>query len=212
MRALLLHLDGWVTLKKDPPASMIPTIADGTLGKLAAYNDAMPKIPGLRLPTKLLEPPRLDSGPQFATDGIATIVPPKAGKPYAVLVPLPDGDGLDKAGIRMPEIAVPLGTYTGWNPQNAATGAPDRLARWSGSFVPFARNENERLAAADPRISITERYPKREAYIEAYAAATLALAKQELVIGADINTMIDQAGGFYDRVMAHDPASETCKF
>jgi hypothetical protein len=212
LRALLLHLDGWVTLKKEPPPSMLPLVADGTLGKLSAYTEAMPKIPGLRLPARMLDPPRLDFGPQFAADGIATLVPPKVGKAFTALVPLPDADGLDKAGIRMPELVAPLGTYTGWNPQNAATGAPERLARWSGSFAPFARNENERLAVGDPRPSIAERYSSREAYIEAYAAATLALAKQELIAGSDINPMVERAGALYDRIMAHDPASETCGF
>ncbi len=212
LRAMLMHLDGWVTLKKDPPPSIVPTLADGTLGKLSAYNEAMPKFSALRLPSKLLEPPRLDFGPQFA-DGLATIVPPKiAAKAFTALVPLPDTDGLDRGGIRMPELVAPLGTYTGWNLQNAATGAPERIARWSGSFVPFARNENERLATADTRASIAERYPKRDAYIEAYAAATLALAKQELIVGSDINGMIDRAGAFYDKIMARDPASEACEF
>ncbi len=212
LRALLLHLDGWVTLKKEPPPSAVPTIADGSLGKLTAYGDAMPQIPGLRLPAHMLDPPRLDFGPQFASDGIATIVPPKVGRIYPALVPMPDADGLDKAGIRMPAISVPLGTYTGWNPQNAATGAPDRLGRWDGSFMPFPRTENERIASNDPRMAIAERYPKRDAYVEAYAAATLALAKQELIIGPDINPMIERAGALYDRLMARDPASEGCAF
>jgi hypothetical protein len=128
------------------------------------------------------------------------------------LVPLPDGDGIDKAGIRLPDVAVPLGTYTGWNLLNAATGAPDRVARNDGGFVPFARNENERLAAGDPRPSIAERYPTREAYIEAYAAAALALANKELIIGADINGMVDHAGKFYDVLMARSPQSESCAF
>ena len=212
MRALLLHLDGWVTLRKEPPASAVPTIADGSLGKLSAYSDAMPQIPGLRLPGHMLDPPRLDFGPLFASEGVATIVPPKIGKIYPALVPMPDADGLDKAGIRMPSISVPLGTYTGWNPQNAATGAPDRLGRWDGSFMPFPRNENERISSNDPRSSITERYAKRDAYVEAYAAATLALAKQELILGPDINPMIERAGALYDRLMARDPTGEGCAF
>ncbi|TAL00614.1 MAG: hypothetical protein EPO08_13070 [Rhodospirillaceae bacterium] len=212
LRALLLHLDGWVTLKKDPPPSIVPTLSDSTLGKLADYLGTAPKIPGLRMPTRVMEPPRLDFGPRFDNEGIASIVPPKAGKPYTVLLPLPDGDGIDKAGIRLPDVAVPLGTYTGWNLYNAATGAPDRLSGLEGSFVPFARNENERIAASDPRPSIAERYPKRDAYIESYAAAALALANKELIIGSDINGMVDHAGKLYDHLMARDPTSESCAF
>ena len=211
LRAMLLHLDGWVTLKKEPPASMIPTLADGTLGKLTQYLETFPKIPGLRTPTRMLEPPRLDFGGRF-NEGIADVVPPRAGKTFPVLVPLADSDGLDKGGIRLPEISVPLGTYTGWNPQNAATGAPDRLARYDGSFVPFERSENDRAAGDDPRPSIKERYPTREAYTKAYAAATLALAERELILASDVNPMIERAGLFYDRILARDPADESCKF
>lgn len=212
LRAMLLHLDGWVTLKKDPPDNMIPTLADSTLGKLSEYLEAFPKFPALRAPTRLLEPPRLDFGGRFADSGIADIVPPRVGKPYPVLVPLADKDGLDKGGIRLPDISVPLGTYTGWNPQNAATGAPERLARYDGSFVPFERNESDRAAGGDPRASLHERYPTREAYTKAYAAATLALAEKELILGSDVNPMIERAGAFYDRIMNRDPADESCKF
>jgi hypothetical protein len=212
LRALLLHLDGWVTLKKDPPPSMIPTLADNSLGKVADYLGAEVKIPGLRIPTRAMDPPRLDFGPGFESSGIATNVPPKVNKAYAVLVPMPDSDGTDKGGLRLPDITVPLGTYTGWNLFNAATGAPDRVSAADGSFVPFTRNENERIAASDPRPSIAERYPKRDAYIEAYAAAALALANKELIIGSDINGMVERAGRFYDRVTARDPNSESCAF
>ena len=212
LRSLLLHLDGWVTLKKEPPPSMVPTLADGTLGKLSQYLEAFPKVPGLRTPTRLLEPPRLDAGARFATEGIAEIVPPRAGKTYATLVPLPDGEGLDKGGIRLPEISVPLGTYTGWNPQNAATGAPERLARYDGSFLPFAADENGRLAVSDPRPSVQERYPTRDAYTKAFAAATLALAEKELILGSDVNPMIERAGAFYDRILARASGDESCAY
>jgi hypothetical protein len=193
-RALLLHLD------------------DGSAGTLTQYVAAFPKIPAIRLPTQLLEPPRLDFGPRFTAEGIADVVPPKAGQPYAVRVPLPDADGLDRGGLRLPEIDAPLGTYTGWNLQNAATGAPERLGRWEGSFFPFARTENERLAANDPRRSIAERYAAREIYVEAYAAAALALAEKELILAMDVTPMIERAGQFYDRIMARAPDDESCGY
>jgi hypothetical protein len=212
LRSLLLHLDAWVTLKQEPPASAYPTLADATLGKLQQYSDAFPKIPGLRLPNRFLEPPRLDFGPRFASDGIADLVPPKVGKTFTTLVPLPDADGLGKGGIRLPEITVPLGTYTGWNLYNAATGTPERLAELDGSFFPFARTENDRLAANDPRPSIAERYASRDAYRQAYAAATLALAEKGLILGSDVNGMVDRASAFYDRLMSRDSSNESCGY
>jgi len=212
LRAMLLHLDAWVTLKKEPPPSATPTLAGKTLGKLNQYLEKFPQIPGMRTPTRLLEPPRLDFGARFAAEGIADIVPPRAGRPFTTLVPLADSDGLDLGGIRLPELSVPLGTYTGWNPQNAATGAPERLARHDGSFVPFVRTENDRIATGDPRPSIQERYATREAYTKAYAAAALELAEKEMILGNDINPMVERAGAFYDRLMAHSPEDESCSY
>jgi Alpha/beta hydrolase domain len=211
-RALLLHLDAWATLQREPPPSAVPSITEESAGTLIQYVAAFPKMPTVRLPTQLLEPPRLDFGPRFSSEGIADNVPPKVGQPYAVRVPLPDADGLDKAGLRLPEIQAPLGTYTGWNVQNAATGAPERLGRWDGSFFPFARSENERLAANDPRRPIAERYASREAYVEAYAAAALNMAEADLILAMDVNPMIERAGRFYDRIMAHGPDDESCGY
>lgn len=212
MRSLLLHLDAWVTLKEEPPASAYPSLSDATLGKLAQYVEAFPKLPTVRTPSRLADPPRLDFGARFGGEGIADIVPPRASRSFTSLVPLTDGDGLDKAGIRLPDITVPLGTYTGWNLQNAATGAPERLSRNDGSFIPFARNDNERITANDPRQSLQERYPSRDAYRKAYAAATLALVKKGFIQGAEVNGMVDRAAAFYDRIVAHDPASESCSY
>jgi len=212
MRAMLLHLDGWVTLKKEPLPSIVPTLADGTLGKLPQYLEKFPKITGSREPTRVFETPRLDFGARFAAEGIADVIPPRVGKPFTTLVPLTDADGLDTAGIRMPEISVPLGTYVGWNMQNAATGAPDRLARNDGSFLPFAADDHQRGAGEDPRLSLRERYPTRDSYTEAYAAAALALAEKELILGSDVNPMIERAGAFYDRLIARTYTDESCGY
>ncbi|MBL8645603.1 MAG: hypothetical protein JNK21_16845 [Rhodospirillaceae bacterium] len=211
-RALFMHLDAWATAKREPPASAVPQLADSTAGSIKQYAEAFPKIPAVRLPTQLLEPPRLDFGPRFASEGIADTVPPKVNGTYSVRVPMPDADGLDKAGLRLPELDVPLGTYTGWNIQNAATGAPERVGRWDGSFWPFARTQSERTATNDPRLSVSERYATREAYIEAYSAAAVAMAEKELILAMDVNPMIEKAGAFYDKVMAHDPADESCTY
>jgi hypothetical protein len=48
-------------------------------------------------------PPRLDLGQRFANEGIADIVPPRAGKPFETLVPNPNGSYLT--------MSVPLQVY-----------------------------------------------------------------------------------------------------
>jgi len=211
MRSLLLHLDAWITLRTEPPPSAIPTIANGSLGRVDAYLERYPKIPGTRTPTRAADPVRLDFGGRF-NEGLIEVLPPRAGRPFNTLVPLVDGDGLETAGIRLPDISVPLGTYVGWNPLNATTGAPDRLSRTEGSFTPFPRNEDDKLAFGDSRRALSERYANREAYTQAYAAATLALAEKGLILGSDINPMIQKASELYDRIIARDVKDESCGY
>ena len=141
-----------------PPPSLYPRIDRGELVTAAAYAERFPRIPGARPPRGNLEPPRLDLGPRFQTVGIIDRQPPVLGAAYVTLVPAPDADGNDSGGIRLPDVAVPLGTYTGWNLRPAAMGAAGQLARWSGSFFPFATTAAERRSAGDPRPSVEERY------------------------------------------------------
>jgi len=70
-----------------------------------------------------------------------------------------DADGNEVAGIRLPPIAVPLGTHTGWNVYRAQ---PGELAGRDRSLIPFARTKEECQAAGDPRPSLEERYGGRE--------------------------------------------------
>jgi len=77
---------------------------------------------------------RLDFGPEWSK-GIVTKEPPGIGKPFIGRVPAVDEAGNDRAGIRLPEIAVPLATHTGWNYRRPTIGAPDRLASEIGSHA-----------------------------------------------------------------------------
>ena len=69
-----------------------------------------------------------DLGPNFYETGIATIFPPVItppyednpanGRIYPSFVPKTDSDGNDIAGVRLPDVAVPVATYTGWALRN----------------------------------------------------------------------------------------------
>ena len=82
---------------------------------------------------------RADYGPKFATEGVVTLEPPRIGTAFPILVPQVDADGNGIAGIRMPELAVPLATYTGWNLFNDRSGPTDVLSSMQGSYVPLPR-------------------------------------------------------------------------
>jgi len=191
LRALLIALDRWASTGKQPPASRYPRIADGTLVDLARFRGMFPRIPHVNLPVSVYTPCRLDFGPRWEHEGIADCVPPRIGKPYRMLVPAVDADGNERAGIRLPEVAVPRATYTGWNLRAPAFGAAGVLAPYYGSYFPFAATPAQR--AGDPRRSIAERYPSRESYVSQYKAAALALQADGLLLPRDVNELLRQA-------------------
>ena len=167
-RAMLDALDRWATDGTSPPASRIPTRADGTLVDIAEWRSRFPAIPGVATPRTPNPLPLLDFGPDVE-HGILreppVLVPggnaPGApGKTYIVQVPAVDRDGNDVPGVRAPMVAAPLGTYTGWNPRARGFGHGMQL-RFEGSYIPFAETAAECAATGDPRPSILERYPDK---------------------------------------------------
>jgi hypothetical protein len=122
-RALLLELDAWARSGSEPPRSEYPTIAKGEL--VALQDVRFPRAPSFPFTTYMPRVWRMDYGPAYATTRVITNDPPQLGAPYPVLVPQVNADGNDMSGVRLPEVAVPLGTYTGWNvtvPQLAGLG------------------------------------------------------------------------------------------
>lgn len=193
LRALLVQLDRWVTAGIEPSPSRYPKIADGTLIELAAYQSAFPKIPDVDVPQLMYTPLRLDFGPDRKQDGIGEFVPPRLGVSYRTLVPAVDSDGNEVAGIRLPDIAAPLATYTGWNLRSERVGAAGALGRWSGSYLPFAPTVDERQKTGDPRPSIAERYATRELYLARIAAAAIRLRDENLLLDEDVVDIIKTA-------------------
>lgn len=193
LRALLIALDRWETSDIAPPPSQYPKIADGTLINLEAFRASFPKIPQVNLPQGYYQPVRLDFGPRLESEGIADIIPPQVGKPWQTLVPAVNPDGNEVAGIVLPEIAVPLATYTGWNLRNPQFGPPEMLTRFDGMHVPFAKNAEERAKTSDPRPSIKERYPSREVYLSKITEAALKLQAQNLLLDEDVVRILERA-------------------
>lgn len=175
-RALLVALEAWVTRNVAPPDSCIPRVADGTLVPISRVVQEFPAIPGCRVPR---------SGNEL-TDWDYSTLPPKEirGRRYVPLVPSTDPDGNDLGGIRLPAVSVPMGTYTGWNVRRDGY-APGQLASVRGSFFPFPATKADRLVQGDPRPSIEERYPSREAYVRAVSDAAAALCEARLLLEED---------------------------
>lgn len=193
LRAMLVNLDRWVREGMAPPPSRYPRLADGTLVELATVRQRFPEIPGVGFPQDYYRPFRLDFGPRFADQGIADILPPEQGQRYRTLLPAVDADGHDLAGIRLPDIEVPLGTHTGWNLRAEPYGAGGLLSRLDGMFVPFAQTKAERLAAGDPRLSLEERYGSHDAYVGRVAKAAAELHRQRFLLAEDALKIVTRA-------------------
>jgi len=189
-RAMIADMDAWVRSSTPPPASSYPKIVDGTLVPLKAY--AWPALPGLTAPHEATTGYRLDFGPHWE-QGILQLEPPKVGPLYPVLVPQVDADGNERDGVRLPELTVPLATYTGWNLRDPSIGAPDQRVSFEGAYLPFAKTAADRQKNNDPRKSIAERYAGREDYLARYARALDELIKQRWILPEDREALLQRA-------------------
>ena len=196
-RAMVANMDAWIRSNALPPRSSYPHIADGTLVSLTKY--AFPDIPGVNQPHEASAAYRLDLGPEWPT--AITIQPPIAGKPFPVLVPQVNEDGNERDGVRSPELAAPLATYTGWNMRDPSIGAPDQRVSFEGSYIPFAKTPEERKKTGDPRPSIAERYSGREAYLKLYGNAVDDLIEQRYVLPDDRDALLKRGQEEWDQVM-----------
>jgi hypothetical protein len=115
-----------------------------------------------------------------------------------LLVPQVDADGNDVAGIRLPDVAVPLATYTGWNFRRPEIGGTQLLVSLLGSYVPLSRTRAEREARRDPRPSIEERYATRAAYLARARGAAVALVGLRYLLAEDVESIMRRAADHWD--------------
>jgi len=194
-RAMISNMDAWVRSGTLPPPSAYPSITQKTL--VSRERVTFPAIPGSHFPGDNNLAHRLDFGPEWK-QGIIAKQPPLIGKPFSVLVPQVDPDGNELAGVHLPEISVPLATYTGWNLRDPSIGAPEQRLPFEGSFFPFPKDAAARARSGDPRNSIAERYASREIYLERFTQATDDLIRQRWIILEDRAALLKRGAEEWD--------------
>jgi Alpha/beta hydrolase domain len=199
MRALLVAMNRWVKDGSAPPSSRYPRIDARTLVPLESLG--FPALPGIGKATEPHKAYRVFYGLDFASKGIISVDPPEANGSYAILVPQVDADGNELAGVKMPEIAVPLATYTGWNLFNPESGPVSLLSSMQGSYIPLARTRADRERANDPRPSIEERYQSRDQYLARVSAASKELVQQGYLLEPDIVKIVERADAHWTLAM-----------
>ena len=67
------------------------------------------------------------------------------------------------------------------------------MHEFTGSTIPFADSESERMQTGDPRLSIEERYGSAAGYVAAMRAACEALVAERLMLAEDVERVIAAA-------------------
>ncbi len=187
--ALRVAMHRWISEGTAPPESAYPRIDDGSL--VAAADVAFPELPGVSSPKSLKAGLRLANQHHPGGSGAGTGLP--------LLVPQVDVDGNEVAGIRLPEVAVPLATATGWMFRPSSMGKPDELLPvLRGSWIPFALTKEQRENNKDPRPSREERYRDREDFLEKTRAAAAALADEGYLLPEEVGEAVENAAERWD--------------
>lgn len=197
LRACLVNLDRWVREGVAPPPSRHPRLADGTAVTPESLAAVFARIPGARYPSHHPRPRALDFG--VDPEGRATrTLPPGPGPAYGSLVSAVDGDGNEVAGVRLPEVAAPLASHTGWNLRHPEIGGAEQLLVFAGATLPLPRTRAERERTGDPRASIEERYRGRDDYLARVREAARALVKDGYLLEEDVEVSAAFAARAWD--------------
>jgi len=194
LRALFVALDEWSTKGISPPPSAVPRLADGTLvPPLPQSSVGFPKIPSVTYTGLMSTRYLFNYGPDFYSTGVMAINPPAIKPPvfgnkdngpiYPSYVPKTDADGNDVDGVRLPDVTVPLATYTGWALRSGPQANDGCEA--AGQYIPFPKTKADRMNSGDPRLSIEERYPSLSAYSSAVERAIDDMIAKRLVLPED---------------------------
>jgi Alpha/beta hydrolase domain len=101
----------------------------------------------------------------------------------------------------MPEVQVPLASYTGWNLRNKSIGAPEELYSMVGSWIAFPSTKAERERRKDPRMSIAERYSNENDYLDRITAAAQKLVQAGFLLDQDVPQLRERAAQEWEYVL-----------
>jgi hypothetical protein len=190
-RCALVSLVRWICDGVSPPPSAVPRWSDHSAVRRDDALNQLSAIPSLALPDPAELPfmSALDLGPD-SDRGVGRYPAHPVGAPYPCAVSALDVDGNETAGVRMPDVSVPVATHLGFNPRHVDSGGAGQIIDYFGSSVPFPRTAGEREHLGDPRASLEERYPSIAAYEAAVRAAAQQLVDERQLLPEDIELCV----------------------
>jgi len=185
-RALLMNLEGWMKGTAKPIDSRYPSVTDGTLA-VATPNPASTGRPDLAAAGL-----RYNGGYNTLSVNDESVSPPVPGDRYYVVPQLTtDAEGNERAGVKMPDIAVPLATFTGYNLRKPGYVAGQQNGL-NSSQLAFATTPSSRKSG-DPRKSVQELYGSKAAYLDAVNRAVDQLVAEGFILKAGTGGVDDPA-------------------
>lgn len=198
LRTAFFNLVSWVVDGQEPPPNAFPRLADGTAADPAQVLASFRRLQGAVVPDPAMVAwnRRIDLGPDAAR-GIGRF-PSMAGEPYRTYVSALDESGNEVAGIRLPDVSVPVASHTGWSPRAPGSGGEGQNLDMAGCTFPFAPTVDARQRVDDPRPATAERYASRDDYLERVREAALQLVAQRYAQPEDVESMVEHAAARYD--------------
>jgi hypothetical protein len=134
------------------------------------------------------EPPPSRLMPLEPATNDPTVLRAPAHLPNAIVQrPRRDADGNSLGGVRLPDLAVPLGAHAA---QNQPLSPNCMLI---GAYLPFAHTKAEREAAKDSRLSLAERYRHRDDYVNRIRVAARELEQAGFLLREDAAIIMQSA-------------------
>jgi hypothetical protein len=192
-RALVPALIDWMAREKVPPPSQYPTVAAGT-----AVSPETTGFPDLR---DVIVPSGGKPAPMhLASSGIVNPIAvtryehalpvEDQGRTYSLLVPKVDAAGNATSGILVPDLKVPLATYTGWNPRGEGHAVGEGCS-YHGGTIPLAVDAAAKAGGHDTRPTLADLYRGRADYQGKVAAAATALVYNGYLLQEDADSLFD---------------------
>jgi len=185
-RALLMSLEGWVKGTAKPLDIRYPSVSDGTLAV------ATPNLASIGRPDLTAAGLRYNGVYNTLSVNDEMVSPPVPGDRYYVVPqPTTDAQGNERAGVKMPDIAVPLATFAGYSlrKRGYAEGQQNGL---NSSQLAFATTPTSRKPG-DPRKSVQELYGSKAAYLDSVNRAVDQLVVEGFILKAGVGGVDDPA-------------------
>jgi hypothetical protein len=124
---------------------------------------------------------------QPATEGSMALRAPAHLLGAVIRVPVVDSDGNATGGVRLPDMAAPLGTHAAQNPPLSF------ICSLGAAYIAFPKTAAERDAVKDARASLAERYKDRNDYANRIRTAARELELRGLLLSEDAAVIVHDA-------------------